>query len=269
MRRNTVYFQSHRGGLLERPENTMSAYNFSWDIRGAIPEIDVRTTADGVMVCMHDNHLQRTSKAPVFIRYKKVSRLNFNELLKADPGIKFDKSFSGEHIPTLMEVFAELQNDRRRQIYLDVKDLVHTELQKKVAEYDVEKQIIFVHGDINQCKLLKELFPGSGTMTWLSGKIKIRDKGFRNLVKDNFRGLSQIQLHLHAKKVKGKIIYDFDDNFLLSAINLTKDHNVTFMVRPFIVDVDSLSHLLSLGINWFVTDEPAFFDNLIEEICIK
>ncbi len=49
-----IYFQAHRVTIVEAPENTLPAYRHAWRIFGAIPEVDVRTTADGVLVCLHD-----------------------------------------------------------------------------------------------------------------------------------------------------------------------------------------------------------------------
>ena len=207
-----IYFQSHRGGLYDRPENTMSAYKYSWELKGAIPEIDVRTTADGVMVCIHDICLRRTTNAPFTIAYKKIDKLNSSQLKNLDAGIRFSKDHKGEHIPTLDKVFKELIKTDKRQLYLDVKNINYTSLKKLILEYKIENQIIFVHGDIKQCKVLLDLYTNSRTMTWLSGNIKKIALSYKTISDSGFYGLSQLQLHLKAQRVNGKIVYDLDNN---------------------------------------------------------
>ena len=49
-----VFFQAHRGGGNEMPENTLAAFKRAFEIPGAVPEVDLRTTQDGVIACMHD-----------------------------------------------------------------------------------------------------------------------------------------------------------------------------------------------------------------------
>ncbi len=269
MRKNnidTIFFQSHRGGLYDRPENTMVAYKYSWGLKGAIPEIDVRTTSDGVMVCLHDNRLKRTINAPLNIAYKKINNLKSSQILLLDAGIKFNKDYKGVHIPTLEEVFNELRKVKSRQLYLDVKNLNYILLKDMIHKYRIEKQIIFVHGDLNKCKLFLELYTNSRTMTWLSGnKSRITNK-YRSISKSEFIGLTQLQLHLHAHRVKDKIIYDLNKEFLLNAVKETSKYNINLMVRPFIFDHDSLLYLLSLGIKWFAIDESGLFVKTIENI---
>ncbi len=265
---DSIYFQSHRGGLYDRPENTMAAYKYSWSLKGAIPEIDVRTTSDGVMVCLHDNRLKRTTNAPLNIAYQKISKLKSSQILLLDAGIKFKKEYEREHIPTLKEVFSELRKVQTRQLYLDVKNLDYISLKDMIKEYQIEEQIIFVHGDLKKCKSLLELYTNARTMTWLSGNINRITNKYRSISKSGFNGLTQLQLHLHAHRIKDKIIYDLNKDFLLTAVKETSNSNIDLMVRPFLFDHESLIYLLSLGIKWFAIDEPGLFVKIIEEISV-
>ncbi len=266
---NTIFFQSHRGGILERPENTMAAYRYSWNINGAIPEVDVRTTRDDKMVCIHDNSLRRTTNAPFRIAFKKIKKLTAEEIKKWDAGVTFCKDFKGEHVPTLSEAFIELRKNNTRQLYLDVKNLDYASLLEMIRDYKVEKQIIFVHRDIRKCNVLSKLYTDARTMTWLSGSEKKIKQTFYSLYNIQFKGLTQIQLHLHSGKRKGKIIYKLEKDFLLEAVDKTSRNNVQLMVCPFNFDNKSLSYLLSLGIRWFVIDAPERFVKIIKEISNK
>src|SRR4051812_22513305 len=53
--------QSHRGAGELAEENTPEAFELGWSL-GTVPESDVRTTKDGVIVAFHDNNFARVVK---------------------------------------------------------------------------------------------------------------------------------------------------------------------------------------------------------------
>jgi glycerophosphoryl diester phosphodiesterase len=52
---------AHRGATTEAPEHTLAAYRHAAAIGADGVEVDVRMTRDGVLVCVHDRRIQRTS----------------------------------------------------------------------------------------------------------------------------------------------------------------------------------------------------------------
>lgn len=52
---------SHRGGRMERDENTLMAFQQSWDRGYTGFETDIRMTKDGVLYMTHDHTLERTT----------------------------------------------------------------------------------------------------------------------------------------------------------------------------------------------------------------
>jgi glycerophosphoryl diester phosphodiesterase len=52
---------AHRGASAERPEHTLAAYDLALKEGADGLECDVRLTADGHLVCVHDRRLERTS----------------------------------------------------------------------------------------------------------------------------------------------------------------------------------------------------------------
>src|SRR5690606_3620403 len=48
-----VTVQSHRGAGVLSPENSIEAFDIAWKL-GTIPEADLRTSKDGVIVAFHD-----------------------------------------------------------------------------------------------------------------------------------------------------------------------------------------------------------------------
>jgi glycerophosphoryl diester phosphodiesterase len=52
---------AHRGATAEAPEHTLAAYRHAADVGADAVECDVRMTRDGVLVCVHDRSIGRTS----------------------------------------------------------------------------------------------------------------------------------------------------------------------------------------------------------------
>lgn len=53
------YSIAHRGLSEQHPENTLASFQAAIDHRADVLEVDVRVTADGVLVCVHDATLER------------------------------------------------------------------------------------------------------------------------------------------------------------------------------------------------------------------
>lgn len=113
-RRSGVHIICHRGSAEFAQENTLEAYRATFELGGDGNEIDIRATKDGVLVCFHDEMLDRLLQA-----VGKVSDYTYAELQRCafrNPG-RF-----GSHcrIPTLTEVL-ELHRRYAGLIHLDIK----------------------------------------------------------------------------------------------------------------------------------------------------
>lgn len=259
-----AFFQAHRGGLDEAPENTLAAFRHAWGIPGAVPEVDVRTTSDGVLICLHDDTLARTTDAPAGVRETPVAELSFEEIRKWDAGVRFDPKFEGEKVPALEELL-ELMKDRpERELYLDVKGVDFGALRTLLEQFGVMEQSIFVHGSRETCGELKEFFDGARTMTWLSGDPKQIKQKFTEFAEANFKGLSQLQFHLQVARVRPEIEYALDHEFLEEAVRSTRAAGVELQLRPFRFDAASLRDLLDLGVRWYVADAPEQFAKALD-----
>jgi glycerophosphoryl diester phosphodiesterase len=99
---------AHRGGAGLWPENTMHAFEGARRLGVDVIETDVRSTADGVLVLIHDASVERTTDGA-----GSVNEMTLAELKKLDAGYSWSpdggKSFPfrgrGLTVPTLEEVF--------------------------------------------------------------------------------------------------------------------------------------------------------------------
>src|SRR5262245_20982969 len=113
-RRERVHVICHRGASEFAHENTLEAYRASFELGADGNEIDIRRTKDGVLVCFHDDMLDRILEA-----YGDVGDFTWEELRQfrfRAPGP------FGKHcrIPTLHEVFL-LHRQHAGLLHLDIK----------------------------------------------------------------------------------------------------------------------------------------------------
>jgi glycerophosphoryl diester phosphodiesterase len=99
---------AHRGGCALGPENTLAAFDRGLAAGADGLELDVRLSADGIIVVCHDETLERTTDAS-----GPVSARTAAELSRVDAGFRFvddagRQPFRGQgvSVPTLREVFA-------------------------------------------------------------------------------------------------------------------------------------------------------------------
>jgi glycerophosphoryl diester phosphodiesterase len=78
---------AHRGANEDEPEHSLASYLQAVEDRADAVECDVRLTADGTLVCVHDRRIDRTSSGQ-----GSVSALTLGELLRHDfsrPGLSW------------------------------------------------------------------------------------------------------------------------------------------------------------------------------------
>ncbi len=93
---------AHRGAMAEAPENTMPAFRLALERSADGIELDVQSSRDGIPVVFHDPDLKKISGS-----MHAVSSFLYEELCGMDFGAWFDRSFSGEQVPSLEDVLIE------------------------------------------------------------------------------------------------------------------------------------------------------------------
>lgn len=90
----------HRGASAHAPENTLAAFELALAQNADAIELDVKLSADGHVVVIHDATVDRTTDG-----HGRVKDLSLAELKALDAGSFFSEKYRGERIPTLEEVF--------------------------------------------------------------------------------------------------------------------------------------------------------------------
>lgn len=108
---------AHRGASAYAPEHTLEAYRLAVEQGADFVEQDLAVTKDGVLVCIHDLTLERTTNVEEVFptrfvedqvgsatrRRWLVADFTRDELRKLDAGSWFDPKFAGARIPTFQE----------------------------------------------------------------------------------------------------------------------------------------------------------------------
>lgn len=123
----------HRGAAGEAPENTLPSFQRALDDGAALIELDVHATANGQVVIVHDETVDRTTDGR-----GRVAELSLSEIKRLDAGYRFTKDegktypFRGQviEIPTLAELFSSLPQIRA---IIEIKQS-HPPIVKKVIE---------------------------------------------------------------------------------------------------------------------------------------
>ena len=102
---------AHRGGAAEGPENTLHRFLRALADGANVIEMDVRSTADGEFVVIHDATLERTTDGSGSIAgtsLAELQRLDAAYHWSPDGGRSYPLRGAGIRVPTLAEVFTEL-----------------------------------------------------------------------------------------------------------------------------------------------------------------
>jgi len=105
---------AHRGASADAPEHTIAAYKLALEYGADYVEPDLQMTKDGVLVCLHDTTLDRTTNVKVVFPKRgvtkgerttyPVSEFTLEEIQKLDAGSWKDAKFKGEKVPTFQEM---------------------------------------------------------------------------------------------------------------------------------------------------------------------
>ena len=125
--KNTVLVEGHRGYSAKYPENTLISFAAAMDLGVDGVELDIRWSADKVLMVIHDASLYRTCDVDV-----NISTLTLEQIkaLSAHYPKKFGNQFANQNVtvPTLEE-FLQLRAEKRPDL------LVCVELKQNSPEY--------------------------------------------------------------------------------------------------------------------------------------
>ena len=108
---------AHRGASAYAPEHTLASYRLALEQGADFVEQDLAVTKDGVLICLHDPTLDRTTNVEALFPGRAstvtwegktvtswlANDFTLEEIKRLDAGSWFDAKFAGEKVPTFQE----------------------------------------------------------------------------------------------------------------------------------------------------------------------
>lgn len=127
---------AHRGASAYAPEHTIASYTLAMAQGADFVEQDLAVTRDGVLVCIHDVTLERTTNVEEvfpdrFVEVKEgpgagkrwfVNDFTLAEIKRLDAGSWFGEKFAGARIPTFQEAIDLVRTRPGTGLYPELKD---------------------------------------------------------------------------------------------------------------------------------------------------
>jgi glycerophosphoryl diester phosphodiesterase len=239
---------AHRGASLHAPENTLAAFNMAVRQGADAIELDAKLSADGYVVVIHDQTVDRTTSSS-----GKVADMTLEDLKKLDAGSHFDIAFKGETIPTLDEVFESVGD----QIVINVDltnyyspfDPLPEKVSKIILRHNLAHNILISSFNPIALRKINRLLPETpiglitikGTMRrpflWWLGRIIIRYHS----------------LHPEINDVTSTLIkrtHQFGNRIFVYTVN----------------QVNDMQRLYTLGVDGIFTDDPLLAKDVLASI---
>lgn len=229
---------AHRGDKIHAPENTLAAFELAARNGADAIEFDVKLTADGHVIVIHDQTVDRTTNGS-----GNVARLTLAALRDLDAGVQFPGQFPGEKIPTLDEVFETVG----KRLYMNVEltnyatpfDQLVTNVAELVRKHGMQERVLFSSFFPANLRKTRALLPEvpRGLLTW-AGWMGWwgRTIGFRS-------GVYQA-LHPHLSDVTPDLVYRL--------------HATGKRLNVWTINSEAdLKRMVELGVDGLITDDPA------------
>lgn len=195
----------HRGSPRYAPENTLASFEVA-AVQGADAiEFDVKLTADGEAVILHDATVDRTTNGHGLLK-----RLTLTAIQQLDAGSWFSTQFAGERIPTLETVCATLG----QRLYLNIEltnyttpfDPLVIRVVDIVKKYHLQNRVLFSSFFPHNLTRVRRLLPESacallifpGWKGYLALRLALRSKEYWAIHPHITQATPDLVRHAHA-----------------------------------------------------------------------
>jgi len=228
---------AHRGASAYAPENTLAAFKLALDQGADGIELDAKLSADGEIVVIHDQTVERTTGTKGLVRNLTIAQLHI-----MDAGSWKSPIFKGEKIPTLAEVFIAVGGKMIINIELTNYQSPFDGLPEKavdlVRKFKIEDSVIFSSFLQSNLSAVRKLWPaaplGILSLPGLSGSIN--RSGFSRWVSPEYS-------HPHFKDVTPQLV--------------KRETAAGRKLNVWTVnDSAEMDRLIGLGVEGIITDDP-------------
>jgi len=233
---------AHRGASGIAPENTLAAVKTALEIGVDRIEVDVQQTSDGVVVCLHDKTLDRTTNSK-----GKVGKRSLSDLKGVNANAGFESDFPEEKIPTLEQVFELVDGTTQFVIEIKAGGKTYPEIEDNVValikKYEAEKWALVHSFNDKVLHYINKNYP----------EIRLQ-KLFVS-----YSGGIMLDFKLHAVKLSK---YDYVEGFGISKSAASQKlvdriHALNQVVHVWTVNSDEeLKAVMELGVDGVISNYP-------------
>lgn len=234
---------AHRGSRLIWPENTMLAFGQAYESGFRWIETDLHLSSDGVVTCIHDSTVDRTTdgKGP-------VSAFSSEELARLDAGYQFE--IAGNHpyrdrgwgVPTLEEVLTTY-HDARFVVDLKEAGLAGPVWELLQAVEAVDRVIV---GSFSDRRLSEFRDLSGGRVATSAGRLSVARTLARSKARTSPRLADALQVPANFRGVP-----------VVTPSSVDRFHAVGYQVHVWTVNTSKqMNKLLDMGVDGIITDRP-------------
>lgn len=233
-----IYISAHRGSSMLAPENTMPAIEQAIEEGADYVELDVRQTADGVPILLHDRDLRRIAG-----KSSSIWELGLEQVHGIDAGGWFHPEYVGVGIPTLEEAIHALRG--RAQLYLEIKPSPDTpglteSVVKVLQEQEFIQETIVASLNPEILQEAKSLEPGLRTSFFAPTAMP----------KPDLQGLDALAMRAGAAKLCDlRELHRQDKEFHVWTVNKKRE----------------MSRFIDMGVDNIITDRPGVLAELLQQ----
>jgi glycerophosphoryl diester phosphodiesterase len=240
---------AHRGGAGLWPENTLHAFEHAAALGVDVIETDVRATADGELVVIHDETLERTTDGAGRVRQltlAELKRLDAGYRWSPDGGRSFPLRGRGLTVPTLREVFAALPEMRFNIEPKQAEPPINAPLCRLIREHGMASRVMVAAFRSNVLKQFRRECPEVATS---AGTAEVA--GFLALQRSALAGSYGPQMQALQVPEWAGALRVLTGDFVADA------HARNLRVHAWTVnDEDDMRRLIALGVDGVMTDYP-------------
>lgn len=253
---------AHRGGAGLWPENTMYGFERAVDLGVDMLETEIHSTADNILVLMHDSTVDRTTNGSGPIRaftLEELKTLDAGYNWTSDGGLTFPFRGSGITVPTLEEVFTALPTAR---INIDIKQekpsLVEP-LCKTIRTFDMTDKVMVASFNSKVLKAFRRVCP---EVTTSAGTGEVAFFFMVNMV---FLGA------VYRPACQAFQVPEYSSGLrVLTKRFVETAHGLNLAVHVWTInEVTDMKRLLALGVDGIVTDYPDRLISLLRKMGVR
>lgn len=231
---------AHRGGSLDFPENTMSAFKGAKEAGADWIELDIQQTKDRKIVISHDTNVLRITGVN-----RDIIDMTYEEISKLDAGSFFSEKFKGEKMPLLEEALEFAKNNNVK---------LNIELKPTGKEIDFEKDVVELikkYDFVDRCVVTSQVYSAIENVKKIDSNIKT--------------------LYVMSIAIGDITKLEYADNFSVEATNVNEElvnrvHSEGKKLFAWTINTEeNINNMIELNVDNIITDDYNLAVRLVNE----